>query len=183
MKRAFAGISVAALLSITVLGQSAGTTPAFELADVHLRAHTSNPTPFMTGGILRGGRYDLRNATMLDMIRLAYGVTDPDTILGGPNWLERDRFDVVAKAPEQTPPDTVRLMLQALLADRFKLVLHKDTKPIQGFALTAGRGKPKIKEASGQGQSGCQPQPQTPQPGTVPYAVVSCRSVTMETFA
>src|SRR5437773_7391726 len=121
MMRAVAGIGFVAFLSSSVFGQSAKPTPTFELADVHLRAHTSNPTPFMTGGILRGGRYDLRNATMLDMIRLAYAVTDPDTILGGPNWLERDRFDVVAKAPEQTPPDTVRLMLQALLADRFKL--------------------------------------------------------------
>src|SRR5260221_5189060 len=115
MKRALGGISLVALLSITVFGQSAGPPPTFELADVHLRAHTSNPTPFMTGGILRGGRYDLRNATMLDLIRVAYAINDTDTILGGPNWLERDRFDVVAKAPEQTPPDTVRLMLQALL--------------------------------------------------------------------
>ena len=49
MKRALAGISLVTLLSITVFGQSAGTTPTFELADVHLRAHTSNPTPFMTG--------------------------------------------------------------------------------------------------------------------------------------
>src|SRR5262245_28122673 len=129
MMRLFAGIGIAALVSTVAVGQSAQTTSTFDGADVHVRSHTTNPTPFMTGGVLRGGRYDLRNATMLDMIRVAYGV-DPDTILGGPNWLERDRFDVIAKAPPATSPDTVKVMLQALLADRFKLAIHKDTKPI-----------------------------------------------------
>jgi uncharacterized protein (TIGR03435 family) len=183
MIRASAGISfVVALLSSAAFGQTPGPTPIFDVADVHVRAHTTNPTPFMSGGVLRGGRYDLRNATMLDLIRTAYGVADAETILGGPNWLERDRFDVIAKAPQSTSSDTVRLMLQALLADRFKLVLHKDTKPMPGYALTLGKGKPKLREASGQG-GGCQGQQQTPEPGAVPYALVACRNITMEAFA
>ena len=74
-------------------------------------------------------------------------------------------------------------MLQSLLADRFKLVYHKDTKPIPGFALTASKGKPKMREASGQGQPGCQGLPQNPAPGTVPYAVVQCRNISMADFA
>src|SRR5262249_59125336 len=118
MLRIFAGLLLATLLSAAVLGQAPAPGPAFDVADVHVRARTSNPTPFMSGGVLRGGRYDLRNATMLDMIQLAYEMSDSDTILGGPNWLERDRFDIVAKAPAATPPDTVRLMLQNLLAYR-----------------------------------------------------------------
>ena len=199
MMRAFFGVGLIAILSSAVLAQSPAPTStaqspaptfadqatasmaAFDAADVHVRAPTSNPTPFMTGGVLRGGRYDLRNATMLDLIRTAYDV-EPEMVLGGPNWLERDRFDVIAKAPASTSPATVRVMLQALLADRFKLVLHKDSKPVPAYALTAGKGKPKLKEASGQG-AGCQPQPQNPKAGPVAYVVVSCRSITMADFA
>jgi uncharacterized protein (TIGR03435 family) len=182
MMRAFAGISFVALLSGVVFGQSTETTPRFEAADVHVRARTTNPNPFMTGGVLRGGRYDLRNATMVDLIRTAYGV-DPDSVLGGPNWLETDRFDVIAKAPPSTSSETVKVMLQALLADRFKLTLHKDTKPIPTYALTVGKGKQNMKEASGQGTPGCQPQPPNPAPGAIPYVAVSCHGITMEAFA
>jgi uncharacterized protein (TIGR03435 family) len=182
MMRLFAGISFVALLSSSVFGQSAEPRPAFDLADVHPSARTTNPNPFMTGGVLRGGRYNLRNATMLDLIRTAYGV-DADTVLGGPNWLELDRFDLIADAPPGTPPETVKLMLQSLLADRFKLVIHKDTKPLPAFALTLGKGKPKLKEAEGSGKNGCQFQPQKFEPGTVPSAWFSCHNTTMEAFA
>ena len=74
-------------------------------------------------------------------------------------------------------------MLQALLADRFKLVVHKDTKPLPAFVLSMGKGKPKMKESDGSGTSGCQGQPQTPQPGVIPYAIVSCHNMTMEALA
>jgi uncharacterized protein (TIGR03435 family) len=181
MMRAFAGISFLALLSGAAFGQSAETPPVFEIADVHASAHSTRT--YMTGGVLRGGRYDLRNATMVDLIATAYGV-ESDKVLGGPIWLETDRFDVIAKAPAATSPETVKLMLQALLADRFKLVFHKDTKPMPAYSLTVGKGKPKLKEAAGSGNSGCQGQPpQNPQPGTVPYVMVSCRNMTMEAFA
>jgi uncharacterized protein (TIGR03435 family) len=185
MSRLLYGIGVAALLSSVTFGQSAA--PTFDVADVHIRAHSNNPAPFMTGGVLRGGRYDLRNATLLDMIRMAYTPIDGDNILGGPNWLERDRFDIVAKAPQSTSPENVRLMLQNLLADRFKLVVHKDTKPVPAFALTVAKGgKPKLKEASGEGAPGCQPPPPPstpPDPNVVPYAVAICHGMTMEVFA
>ena len=114
--------------------------------------------PFMQGGILMGDRYQLRQANMVDLIRTAYGV-DADNVLGGPSWLELDRFDVIAKTPPATPPETLKLMLQALLADRFKLVVHKDSKPFDAFVLSVGKGKPKLKEADGSGEPGCQSQP------------------------
>jgi len=48
----------------------------------------------MQGGALRAGRFELRRATMLDLIKTAYGV-DPEVVFGGPGWLELDRFDVI----------------------------------------------------------------------------------------
>jgi uncharacterized protein (TIGR03435 family) len=137
----------------------------------------------MQGGVFRAGRYEIHDASMLDLVKTAYGV-DADTVVGGPAWLEFDHFDVIAKAPAATSPETIKLMLQALLADRFKLVVHKDTRPIQGFVLSVGNGRPKLKPADGSGETGCQPQPPPPRnPGSIPVNVVSCRNVTMEEFA
>jgi uncharacterized protein (TIGR03435 family) len=115
MLRILKCIGFLALVCAAAFGQS--TRPAFQIADVHASIPTRNPN--MQGGVLRAGRYEIRKATMLDLIKTAYGV-DPDVVFGGPSWLEWDRFDVIAKAPENTPPATVKRMLQLLLADRFK---------------------------------------------------------------
>jgi uncharacterized protein (TIGR03435 family) len=138
-----------------------------------------NPTPEVTGGVLRGGRYELRQASMLDLIATAWRV-DPGTVLGGPAWLQMDRFDVIATAPINTSHEKVRLMLQYLLADRFKLVLHKEMKPLPVFALVTGNGKLKLKESDGSGDAACQSKREQ---GTIPNLVVSCRNMSMDEFA
>jgi uncharacterized protein (TIGR03435 family) len=134
--------------------QSPEPPPRFEIADVHVSAKTVNP--FVRTGPVRGGRYEIKNATMVDLIRIAYGF-DENKVLGGPNWLEMDRFDVVAKVPADTTPETQKLMLQSLLEDRFKLVVRKETKPLSTYALTVGK-KPQLKEADGTEEPGCRPQ-------------------------
>jgi uncharacterized protein (TIGR03435 family) len=171
------------MLSSAVFAQTPpANTPTFAAADISLRARTGTTSqPTMTGGVLRGGRYDLRNATMLDLISMAYSISDADLIVGGPPWLERNRFDIAAKAPQDTSPAAVRLMLQNLLAERFKLALHRDTRETSGFALTVGKEKHKMKEAAGPG-SGCQGNP-PPQPPPVPMTIGICKGVTMDQFA
>jgi uncharacterized protein (TIGR03435 family) len=130
---------------------------SFEAADVHASAKASNP---MNQGArsspIRDGRYEIRTATMVDLIRFAYGF-DNDKIVDGPNWLELDRFDVTAKVQDQTTPDNRKLMLQSLLQDRFKLVVRKDTRPLPTYALVTGK-KPQLKEAAGTEENGCKPQ-------------------------
>ena len=180
MTRAWTCVSIVALLSGVAFGQAAETAPAFDLADVHVSPHV--PSPYMRGGVLRGGRYDVRTASMVDLITTAYGV-DAEKVQGGPSWLDTDRFDIAAKAPANTPPETVKLMLQTLLADRFKLKVHIDSKSMPVFVLALGKGKPKMKESEGSGSGGCQGQPQNPAPGTVPYNVISCHNRTMEQLA
>jgi uncharacterized protein (TIGR03435 family) len=185
MRRVFEVLGIVTLVSGTAFAQSppAAGAARFDAADIHIRAHSNNPAPFMSGGVLRGGRYDLRNATMLELIATAYGITDNDTIVGGPTWLERDRFDIAAKAPNGTSPDTLKRMMQQLLAERFALVLHKDTRPMAGFALSVGKGgKPKMKEAAGEG-GGCQGVPQNPEPNVVPQNTITCKGMSMELFA
>jgi uncharacterized protein (TIGR03435 family) len=185
----FGRFTVAALLSITVVAQAPGPAPSFDVADVFVRPHSWNRMrPHMTGGTLRGRRYEIQNATLLDLVSAAYAV-DGQTVLGGPNWLGRNRFDILAKAPAGTPRETLQLMVQSLLADRFKLVLHKDTKPVPTYILTVS-GTPKLK--AGTAPTGdaakkppCQPV-RTPSSQTstgVPFFVLSCHGATMPQFA
>ena len=179
--RAFTfSIILVVLISVFAFAQTE-KPPAFEAAEI--RASPATTIPFMTGGVLRGGRYELRTATMIDMITAAYGLDDDSKVVGGPSWLGVSRFDVIAKAPVSTSPETVRKMLQSLLADRFKLKIHNDNRPLPVFVLTAGKGTPKMKQSDGSGSSGCQQQPLPSQPGVVPYQVFSCRNVSMKQFA
>jgi uncharacterized protein (TIGR03435 family) len=185
MTRAFAAISVAVLLFVAAFAQSTPPLPVFEVADVHTSPR--RPTSTMRS-LLRRGRYELQNANMVDLIQTAYGV-NAENVVGGPNWIEFDRFDVIAKVPSDTPPETLKLMLRGLLADRFKLVVRNDTKPVATYVLTAGKGKPKLKEAEPSGKTGCQTQPPAriaaPVGGQIslPRVTVSCHNMTMEAFA
>jgi uncharacterized protein (TIGR03435 family) len=116
-----------AFLSSAAFGQSA--FEAFDTADVHVSVAVANPQ--MRGGALRGGRFEVRTATMVDLISFAYDM-EPDKVLAGPSWLDWERFDVAAKAPPATTRENLMLMAQKLLADRFQLVVH------QGYEADAG---------------------------------------------
>ena len=180
MMRTFTVISFVTIMpAAAAFGQSPKPDPTFDVADVHVSASATNPDTFVSGSLLRSGRYDLRRATLLDLIGIAWNV-DPGKVVGGPGWLGFDRFDVSAKATPSVPPETVNLMLRNLLADRFKLELHKDTRPLPGFMLIKANGQPKLKRAEGSASPGCQAQPQT---GAAPYSIYSCRNMTMEAFA
>jgi uncharacterized protein (TIGR03435 family) len=150
MKRAILGAILIFASCSTIPGQSADTRPKFLAADVHA---APGGYPYLRIVPVHDNRYELKSAAMIDLVRTAYGV-DADKILGGPSWLEMDRFDITAKLPGETSPDDQKLMLQTLLEDRFKLVARKETKSIAGYALTAGK-KPALKEAAGTEEAGC----------------------------
>jgi uncharacterized protein (TIGR03435 family) len=182
MRRVLAAVAVAVIWSCAGYAQTPGGGPKFEAADISVRVRTGTTNQAgMTGGVLRGGWYDLRNGTMVDFISTAYGIADTDLIFGGPAWLERDRFDIAAKAPQGTSPENVKLMLQNLLVDRFKLTIRKDSRPITGYVLALGKEKHKLKEASGPG-AGCQGSPPPQPPPPVPVNRGTCRGVTLEEF-
>jgi uncharacterized protein (TIGR03435 family) len=184
--RALSYGSVAALMSVAAFGQSTESRPRFEAADVRVAPQTINR--FMRGGALHSTRYEMRNASMVDLISGAYGV-DPDKVFGGPSWLEMDRFDVIAIAPAKTAPETLNLMLQSLLADRFKLVVHAESKPMPAYALKVG-AHPQLKESDGSGDPGCkqsmQGLPVGPMDGPVNISsitlVLTCRATSIETL-
>jgi bla regulator protein blaR1 len=99
----------------------------------------------------RGGSLTVTNMQLREMIRFAYQIQSFQ-LEGGPDWIASDRFDILAK-PEREVPGTgaffggqepLRMMLRTLLADRFKLVMHKETKELPIFELVLARqdGKP-----------------------------------------
>jgi len=135
------------------------------------------------GGDLSGDRYELRQATMTGLIAAAYNL-EPIYVQGGPSWLDWDHYDIEAKAPPTTSKETLRLMLQSLLAERFSLMVHRGTAPIPVYVLSAPNGQAKLKESNGSGDSGCKPQPLSapPPPGVIPQVVVVCRNETMAQF-
>jgi uncharacterized protein (TIGR03435 family) len=158
---------------------SASASQHFEIADVHPSARVANPT--MSGGVLRIDRYEIHRATMLDLIRTAWSVP-ADNVVGGPPWLDSDRFDIIAKAPPNTSPETLQKMLQSLLQDRFGLVIRNDTRPLQAYALTVGKRGPQMKVSDGTGDPGCKSQQQRLDSGMI-STTFTCRHETMDAFA
>src|SRR6266567_6523856 len=130
------------LLPGSVYCQSAAP-PAFEVASVKLAHHerTADGLSFSDVKIAGPGRLVAINASLDECIRWAYQVKEYQ--LSGPDWLNSNNptYDIEAKAPPETPPPQVRLMLQALLGERFKLKLHSETRVLPVYELVvANRG-------------------------------------------
>ena len=121
---------------------------------------------------------------MVDLISTAYGVT-PDKVREGPNWLELDRFDIVAKLPIGADAEARRQMLQSLLKDRFGLVLHNEARPLPAYVLTAEK-KTLLKSADdSEDQSRCKdetPPREAAAPTEVTLVNYSCEHMTMAKF-
>ncbi len=130
-----------ALLTATA---AAGQTPSFEAASV-------KPAPPEAGRGMRiqmggdPGRVNYRNVNLKQLITKAYGVKDYQ--VSGPSWIDTERYNVTATMPEKTPKETVELMLQNLLAERFQLKLHRETKEAPVYALIVAKGGPKLKKS------------------------------------
>jgi uncharacterized protein (TIGR03435 family) len=136
-------VIVALLMGMVAVAQiPAEQKPQFEVA-------TIKPTDPSFGGILMrltGGKFSATGFTLKDLIAFAYAV-DNSQIGGGPEWLASDRYDVLGK-PEKAGPlsrDAARIMLRPLLADRFHLKIHLDTKPMSVFVLTIEKNGPKLR--------------------------------------
>jgi uncharacterized protein (TIGR03435 family) len=118
---------------------------AFEVTSVKPR--TTPPAPGEFGGIhaLPGGqKYEARFVPLKLMIKLMYKITDSQ-IVGGPDWINTDRFDVDAKAEKPTTLDNLHILFQNMLGDRFKLQFHRETRTLPAFVLTVDKGGSKMK--------------------------------------
>jgi uncharacterized protein (TIGR03435 family) len=150
MLRAILGAGLAVLLSsCAAFGQTAENSPTFEVASV-------KPAAPMTGNFIRvgmrggpgssdPGQITYTNVTVKDVLTQAYGVKFFQ--ISGPGWLDSERYDIVAKLPRGATKAEFMVMLQNLLAERFKLTLHREKKDLPMYALVVGKNGPKLKES------------------------------------
>ncbi len=118
--------------------------PVFEVATVKPWTPPGGPFPINLG-FARRGKVSLTNVNMLECIRYAYDVAAESQIVG-PDWIRSGdlRYVIVGQAPPETKNEDLLLMTQALLIERFHLVLHKDKKPLPYYALIVTKGGPKL---------------------------------------
>jgi uncharacterized protein (TIGR03435 family) len=172
MAAAYVAFAVPAFVFGPSLGAQAPSNATFEVASV--KPNKGGDGRIMLG-IQPGGRLNATNVPLRMLIRQAFNVQEFQ-IVGGPDWLGSDRFDVVAKAPEgEFNADLMRPMLQSLLVERFKLGFHRESRDMPIYALVKARadGKPgpNIMPAAVdcaavmRGRRGGGPPPAPPQPG------------------
>jgi uncharacterized protein (TIGR03435 family) len=131
----------------------------------------------MSVGVRPGGRFEAINIPIVQLIQNAYQLRGFQ-IMGGPSWLS-DRYDIIAKAETEFPPTVpgtigaVWLMLQSLLADRFALVAHRETRDMDIYALVRARAdgqlgprlRPSNIDCESMWRTGATPSSPAPMPG------------------
>jgi uncharacterized protein (TIGR03435 family) len=138
---------VSSILAAGLFAQS--KSPEFEVATVKRSQPPPGDRITMNLGSVRNGRVTFTNATLGDCLKFAYNLVS-DSQLGGLDWVKSKMFlyDVVAQAPPDTPREQLLLMLQALLAERMKLVLHHELKEFSYLALAPGKNGLKLRETT-----------------------------------
>jgi len=142
-----AGISAlyTAAVALLIATPAFSQPPAFEAADLKPASPDNHERK---GRILPGGRIEIPGQSLKDLMVMAYGVQD-DMIVGGPKWVDTFRFDLVAKGPADAQLPQLREMVQALLADRFHLVIHREDRPMPAYVLSVGKRPAKYRDGDG----------------------------------
>jgi uncharacterized protein (TIGR03435 family) len=156
------GFAVLAALAVGVLsgaftgallGQVPAAAPAFEVATIRpappfteILAQIQSGKAPRVGMVVDGTRVNMRFQSLADLIRIAYRVKAYQVT--GPEWMSQQRFEIQGKIPEGVSEDKLPEMLQALLAERFMLTIHRDKKDLPVYALIVGKNGPKLTEAS-----------------------------------
>lgn len=137
---------MAAIAAVTI----ATIAQTFEVASIKLNKARRGPLTSLEAGVydltmavMPGGRFRLTAVPTRTLIQLAYRVKEFQ-IIGEPSWVNDERYDVDAKAEEIPSSDQVRSMLRALLADRFKLAMHRETRTRRVYDLVPARNGLKI---------------------------------------
>jgi uncharacterized protein (TIGR03435 family) len=143
------GVALLALgaLAAAATGQDP-SRPEFEVASVKaVDLSTLGNAISMNIGTVRREEVTFGNATLNDCIRFAYGMAS-DAQIAGPDWIKSKEslYDVVAKGRPGASREQLQEMMQALLAERFKLVTHREQKEMSYFALVPAKGGPKIQQ-------------------------------------
>jgi uncharacterized protein (TIGR03435 family) len=181
--------SVLALTIATAVYAQRDTRPSFEVASVKANDPTNAQASYMpTLDVRPGGTLRISNRRLDEVIMVAYGIAGTQIV--GPRWLTElttdpsqvTRFEIIAKVPENATKEQVPLMLQRLLEERFKLKVHRESRPMQVYSLEVSRNGHKLNEsiANGGRPPGCARAIGT---GETYSAAADCSGITMAQFA
>lgn len=154
MRRVFAGASVIAGITCGVFGQSAQGPTAFEVASVKPYARPDPTKLFMTQTECPGGATFISRAPMTPVIEWAYNVKYFYLLEGLPDWADStsdsaELYEIQAKPAAPVSQEQCKLMVRGLLAERFKLAAHRETRELNAYALTVAKNGPKLREVHG----------------------------------
>lgn len=140
----------AALVLLSAIGSTSGmdaqapdTHPTFEVAAVKREVDIVSG---MTFAARPGGTLTVINNELTNVIDNAYGIRRYQ-VIGGPDWINSDRYNIQAKASGDVPRDELMLMLRSLLEDRFKLKVHRETRALPIYVMTTAKGGLKVRPA------------------------------------
>jgi uncharacterized protein (TIGR03435 family) len=138
-------------VAILALGAvAAQQPPRFQTADIHL----SKDVRESRGRFLPGGDVAVLNTTLKELITVAYEAQE-GTLIGVSGWMETEHYDLIAKAPPNTPMNTLRLMLRPLLAERFQLAVHTEQRAMPVLALVVAKPSPRLRPSARTGAQRC----------------------------
>jgi len=122
---------------------AADADPSFEVATIK---PNDKDGPSLQALTFRGRNFITVNSSLADLMMFAYSV-QMKQIIGAPDWMEKDRYDIVATPDLEGKPsaDQVRVMIRKLLADRFQLKFHHDKREMSAFVLTIGKEGAKLR--------------------------------------
>ncbi len=125
---------------------AANADPSFEVATIK----PSKPDEKGRAFLVRGGQFITINTTLLSVIEFAYDL-QANEVVGGPDWMASDKFDIAAKpdAPGAPSDKQWKSMVQKLLADRFQLRFHREKKEMSAYVLTVAKNGPKLTKSQG----------------------------------
>ena len=161
MKKTRRAAVVAAMLALAIARVSSQTPPPKPSFDV-ISIKPSPPLgtgPIRIGGGAQGDRFTFNNATLRMLLQQAFQRANNTPlggelqIIGGPAWMESDRYDIQAKTDcsgGTIPRERLQLMLQSLLEDRFQLKAHKETRELPLYNLVTAKDGPKVKKSADQ---------------------------------
>lgn len=132
-------------LGVAAFAHAQTAQPSFDVASVRPSAHQVGPD-YNNQITSSASEFNGRNVTLRRLIAEAWHCQLRQVI--GPSWLDQNEYDISTRTPKDTTPDQIPLMLRTLLADRFHLREHSDTRQMRAYELTVAAGGPKIKPAS-----------------------------------
>jgi uncharacterized protein (TIGR03435 family) len=132
-------------LLLAVCGAAWAQVGAFEVATIKPSAGDTKGR-YIT--MPSAHRFVAHNHTLKSLVGAAYNLT-PKTIFGGPEWAESEHFDVLAGTPGEARPrlDEQMAMLRGLLAERFGLEFHRESREMAYYALRVAKGGAKLRPA------------------------------------